>query len=40
MQEAKSVTLKSIGLLQLMAQAGILITADENSRLGIFHNFL
>ena len=35
----KSVTLKSIGLLQLMAQAGILITADENSRLGIFHNF-
>ena len=35
----KSVTLKSIGLLQLMAQAGILITADENSRLAIFHNF-
>ena len=35
----KSVTLKTIGLLHLMAQAGILIPADENSRLSIFHNF-
>lgn len=35
----KSVTLKTIGLLHLMAQAGMLIPADENSRLSIFHNF-
>jgi len=32
----KSVALKSVGLLQLMFQAGMLITADENSKLGIF----
>lgn len=33
----KSVALKSVGLLQLMIQSGMLITADENSRLGIFN---
>lgn len=32
----KSVALKSVGLLQMMLQAGMLITADENSRFGIF----
>ncbi|MFM2394145.1 MAG: hypothetical protein RLZZ546_2127, partial [Bacteroidota bacterium] len=32
----KSVTLKTVGLLQIMIQSGFLITADENSKLGIF----
>lgn len=32
----KSVALKSVGLLQLMLQAGIPIPADENSEMGIF----
>ncbi|MFZ1750872.1 MAG: Smr/MutS family protein [Saprospiraceae bacterium] len=32
----KSVGLKSVGLLQLMLQSGMLITADENSVFGIF----
>lgn len=32
----KSVALKSVGLLQLMLQAGFLVTADENSKFGIF----
>ncbi len=32
----KSVALKSVGLLQLMLQSGMLITADENSRFGVF----
>jgi DNA mismatch repair protein MutS2 len=32
----KSVALKSVGLLQLMLQSGMLVTADENSRFGIF----
>lgn len=35
----KSVTLKTIGLLHLMAQSGILVTANENSRMSIFHHF-
>lgn len=32
----KSVALKSVGLLQLMLQSGMLVTADENSKMGIF----
>ncbi|MBC7884500.1 MAG: Smr/MutS family protein [Saprospiraceae bacterium] len=33
----KSVTLKSVGLIQIMLQSGMLVPADENSRFGIFH---
>ncbi|MBK9741828.1 MAG: Smr/MutS family protein [Saprospiraceae bacterium] len=33
---SKSVALKSVGLLQLMLQSGMLVTADENSKMGIF----
>ena len=36
----KSISLKTIGLLQIMAQAGILIPVDESSRLTIFQNIL
>jgi DNA mismatch repair protein MutS2 len=32
----KSVALKTVGLLQVMVQAGIPVTANENSRFGIF----
>lgn len=32
----KSVTMKSVGLLQLMVQFGMLIPADANSKVGIF----
>ncbi|MEJ6980473.1 endonuclease MutS2 [Pedobacter sp. P351] len=32
----KSVAMKTIGLLQIMVQAGLLIPADESSKLGIF----
>jgi DNA mismatch repair protein MutS2 len=32
----KSVSLKAVGLLQLMVQAGMLIPADPNSRVGVF----
>lgn len=32
----KSITLKAIGLLQIMTQSGFLIPADENSVIGIF----
>jgi DNA mismatch repair protein MutS2 len=32
----KSVTLKSVGLLQLMMQSGMLVCANENSKFGIF----
>ncbi len=36
----KTVAMKTIGLLQLMAQAGLLITADENSEMGIFRQLM
>ena len=36
----KSVAMKSVGLLQMMVQAGILIPADENSQFGIFHSIM
>ena len=36
----KTVAMKTIGLLQLMAQAGLLITADENSEIGIFRQLM
>lgn len=32
----KTVSMKTVGLLQLMTQAGLLIPADENSEIGIF----
>lgn len=32
----KSVCMKTVGLLQLMVQAGLLIPADEHSRIGVF----
>jgi len=35
----KSVAMKTIGLLQLMAQSGLLIPADESSKIGIFRQF-
>ena len=33
----KSITLKSVGLLQLMVQSGLLVPVDELSEFGIFH---
>ncbi len=36
----KSISLKTVGLLQLMAQSGILIPVDDKSRLTIFQNIL
>lgn len=33
----KSITLKSVGLLQLMLQSGLLVPVDELSEFGIFH---
>lgn len=36
----KSVTMKAVGLLQLMVQAGMLIPANENSTVGIFHQMV
>ncbi len=36
----KSVTLKTVGLLQIMFQCGLLIPADSVSRLGVFHTVL
>lgn len=34
----KSVTMKTVGVLQLMVQFGLLIPADANSKMGIFHS--
>ncbi|MGB1248784.1 MAG: endonuclease MutS2, partial [Chitinophagales bacterium] len=34
----KSVTLKTIGLLQCMVQFGMLVPCEENSKFGIFHS--
>lgn len=34
----KSILLKSVGLLQVMLQSGLLIPVDEISQFGIFHN--
>lgn len=36
----KSVVLKTVGLLQMMAQSGLLIPADERSVIGVFRDFL
>ncbi len=36
----KSVCMKTVGLLQMMVQAGLLIPADETSTVGIFTQFL
>ncbi len=36
----KTVAMKTVGLLQLMAQAGLLITADESSEIGIFRQLM
>ncbi len=36
----KTVSMKTVGLLQLMAQAGLLIPADENSEVGIFKQLM
>ncbi|MBL7924563.1 MAG: DNA mismatch repair protein MutS [Bacteroidia bacterium] len=36
----KTVCMKTIGLLQMMLQAGFLVTADGNSRFGVFKNIL
>lgn len=36
----KTVAMKTIGLLQLMAQAGLLIPAGENSEIGIFRQIM
>ncbi len=35
----KSITMKSVGLLQLMVQCGLLVPAAVESEFGIFHNF-
>lgn len=34
----KSVTMKAVGLMQLMLQSGMLIPADENSEIGVFEH--
>lgn len=36
----KTVCMKTVGLLQMMLQSGFLVTADGNSRFGIFKNVL
>ncbi|ANZ58325.1 endonuclease MutS2 [Fructilactobacillus lindneri] len=34
----KTITIKTLGLLQLMAQSGLFVTADEGSQAGLFDN--
>lgn len=34
----KSITMKSVGLLQLMVQSGLLVPVDERSEMGVFSN--
>lgn len=36
----KTVSMKTVGLIQLMAQAGLLIPADENSEIGMFRQLM
>jgi len=36
----KTVSMKTVGLLQLMAQAGLLIPADPNSEVGVFRQMM
>ena len=36
----KSITLKMVGLLQVMLQCGLLIPADPNSKMSVFHSVL
>lgn len=36
----KSITLKTVGLLQLMMQCGLLVPVDANSKFGWFHHIL
>lgn len=36
----KSITLKTVGLLQLMLQCGLLVPVDSNSKFGWFHHIL
>lgn len=36
----KSIAMKTVGLLQLMLQSGLLISADERSKMGLFKSFL
>jgi DNA mismatch repair protein MutS2 len=35
----KSIALKTVGLIQLMVQSGLLVPVDEQSELGVFHQF-
>ena len=35
----KSITLKTVGLLQMMLQSGMLVPVDPRSEMGIFHRF-
>lgn len=36
----KSITMKTVGLLQIMMQSGLLVPADANSNMGWFHQIL
>lgn len=35
----KSITMKTVGLLQLMLQSGLLVPVEQHSEMGIFHQF-